>query len=173
MSLEIPTEAEIAAKFEYRWPRLCLDPRFWLAEKKSAFDPAGKWAEIPFDKLSKPRLTHLSQKQGLYMFVAKPSGCVAPDHSYILYVGETSDLLERFNSYFRYRTSTNPSDQKKRRMVIVWEGCLHFCYVRTPDGWSATQRREAEYDLIDSIAPPINDDFRSVILNTYKKSLEF
>ena len=57
-------------------------------------------------------------------------------------------------------------------MVIVWSDCLYFNYVLTP-GWAENQRTSFEYDLIDTIAPPINDEFRSRILANYIKALQF
>ena len=107
------------------------------------------------------------------MFVARPPSAVIADHSYILYVGETVNLAERFIDYFGYAKSDHPSDQLKRRMVVVWENYLYFNYVTTPTSWDRTERRKAEYDLIDTIAPPINDEFRSKVLEARKKQLRF
>jgi hypothetical protein len=172
MSLSILTNAEIQSKFEYRWPRLCLDKRFWELPKVINQNPYNTWQQIKFDTANYNALNHLDGQQGIYMFVIKPDEMFTKHHSYIVYVGETGNLKQRFQKYFSYANSKHPSDQKKRRMVLVWENVLYFNYYITnfPD---KAKRRDAEYDLIDSIAPPINDDFRSQILNAYIKALEF
>ena len=172
MSLSILTEDQIRNKFEYRWPRLCLDQRFWELEQVSPVNPVDDWREVKFNYDNFNALDMLDGQQGIYMFIAKPEAVLTDYHSYIVYVGETSNLKNRFRSYFRYRSSKHPSDQKKRRMILVWEDCLYFNYIQT--NFESTQlRRELEYDLIDKIAPPINDDFRSEILSAYKKALAF
>jgi len=172
MSLVILTNKEIEEKFEYRWPRLCLDRRFWEIPKIVNRNPYKLWNEVKFDRSNYNALGHLEGKQGIYTFVVKPRDLFTKHHTYIVYVGETQNLNGRFKKYFSYANSNHPSDQKKRRMVLVWADYLYFQYYET--NFSTKQeRRDAEYDLIDSIVPPINDDFRSQILDAYKKALSF
>lgn len=172
MGLDILTAKEIKNAFPYRWPRLCLDQRFWESKKTVAFDPSSAWLEVKFERANYNALDTLDGQQGVYAFVAKPRNQSISHHSYVLYVGETQNMSQRFKKYFSYVRSTHPSDQKRRRMVIVWDECLYFNYVLTP-GWAAETRKSFEYDLIDTIAPPINDEFRSRILANYRKALDF
>jgi len=172
MSLAILTDQEIISKFEYRWPRLCLDQRFWEVPKVINQNPYSNWQEIKFERANYNALNHLQGQQGIYMFVVKPNDIFTKHHTYIVYVGETQNLHGRFQKYFSYCNSKHPSDQKKRRMALVWDGYLYFNYYITAFN-TKQERRDAEYDLIDAIVPPMNDDFRAQILNTYRKALEF
>jgi hypothetical protein len=172
MSLAILTNQEIVNKFEYRWPRLCLDNRFWEIQKVINQNPYANWQEVKFEQANYNALNHLQNQQGIYMFIVKPHTPFTKHQTYIVYVGETQNLNGRFQKYFSYTNSKHPSDQKKRRMVLVWDGYLYFNYYAT-NFQTKQERRDAEYDLIDSIVPPINDDFRSQILNNYIKALEF
>ena len=48
-------------------------------------------------------------------------------------------------------------------MTLVWKDFLYFNFFETDYG-STSEREKEEYDLIDSIVPPMNDDFRSIVL---------
>lgn len=170
MSLSVPTKNEIKSIFNIKWSRICLDPDVWNIKRKIKTNPISKWKEIKFTKKNIPHFKNLNKVQGIYMFVAKPNTQYTKEHSYILYIGQTSNLKDRYKSYFDYEDSTEPSDHKKRCMVIVWKGYLYFHYIRTRFK-STNQREKYEYDFIDSIAPIINDKFRSKIIKSKIKTL--
>lgn len=90
---------------------------------------------------------------------------------FILYVGETAKLGQRFKQYFAYKNSTHPSDQNKRRMVLLWEDLLYFKFVPTTF-IDKNVRESAEYDLIDHLMPPINDRFRSSVTKARTKLIQ-
>ena len=172
MALSIPTANEIRDKFEYRWPRMCIDQRFWSLRKRINCNPLANWQEVKFERANFNALDHLVDQQGIYIFVAKPPVKAIVDHSYIVYVGETKNISQRFKTYFSYARSSQPSDQMRRRMVIVWADCLYFNYYLT-QGWKKSRRTGFENYLIDSIAPPLNTEIRSRLLVNYKKALTF
>ena len=172
MSLSILSNAEIKSMFAYRWPRMCLDSSFWEIKKYINQNPYNCWSEVKFERKNYYALNNLDGQQGIYMFVAKPNNLFTKHQTFILYVGETKNLKQRFQKYFTYANSKHPSDQKKRRMVLVWKKYLYFNYYTTSFK-TREDRKNAEYDLIDSIVPPMNDDFRSKILSAKKKALEF
>lgn len=151
---------------------MCLDSRFWSAAKRVNYDPTNDWKEVKFIRANFNALDALSGQKGVYAFVARPEKSATVHHSYILYIGQATNIPQRFKKYFNYSRSTHPSDQLRRRMVVVWRDCLYFQYVLTPS-FNASKLTDFEYDLIDTIAPPINDRFRSRILSSYHKALEF
>ena len=170
MSL-IASKQQIIDGIAYRWPRMCLNPEVWNIPKILTTYDCGAWTEVKFDKENSVNLNELDGQEGVYMFIVKPNSMVNSNHSFILYIGETSNLKTRFEKYFTYENTSVPSDQLKRRMVIVWQDYLYFQYVKTNFG-STSKREELEYDLIDSIAPPMNDKFRSKPLKAHLKALK-
>ena len=162
---------QIVDMVEYRWPRICLNPDVWNIPKKLTKYNCGTWTEIKFERTNIPHFDTLDGQEGIYMFIAKPNDTPNPNHSFILYVGETGNLKTRFEKYFTYENTSHPSDQLKRRMVIVWKDYLYFQYIKTSFGITA-KREELEYDLIDTIVPPMNDKFRSMPLKAHLKGLK-
>lgn len=154
-----------------KWPRVCIDPVIWNCTLKNvSVNPVASWSEIPFSKSFKDKLDDLDGEQGIYMFVVKAPNGISKHQSFIVYIGETQNLKERYNSYFNYCTTKNTSDQKKRFMVVVWEELLHFNYIKT--NLSTKDRKKYEYELIDAVVPPINDDFQTDIVKEAKKLIQ-
>jgi hypothetical protein len=173
MALGILTKQQILETLHYKFPRFCVSPEIWNLPRKVNTNPFANWIEVKFEAANINHFVknNLDGQQGIYMFVVKPHEQHSIHHSYIMYVGETSNLKQRFEQYFTYETATEPSDQLKRRMVIVWEKFLYFFYIKTNFPTKAA-REEQEYDLIDSIIPPINDKFRSRVVKRMKKNLK-
>lgn len=170
MPLEISTIDQIKNNRNLRWRHFNLDFDIWNLPKILKLNRFDSWTEIKFSETALNSLLHLNGKEGLYMFVAKPESPASIHHSYILYVGETNNIYKRFDQYLKYKNSTHPSDQKKRQMTIIWEDHLYFYYIETNYGNTKDRERE-EYDLIDSIVPPMNDKFRSEILKAHLKTI--
>lgn len=168
MSLEIPSTEDLINDHSLRWQKVCLDYNIWEIPKIINRNCYADWTELKFGSLSLPLLDELDNQEGIYMFVVKPKESFTKYHSTILYIGETKNLKQRYIQYLGYKTSTHPSDQKKRMMTVVWEEYLYFNYFKT-DYKVTSARRKEEYDLIDSIVPPINDDFRADALKTHIK----
>ena len=162
MSLDITNESILIEK-SHRWQKVCIDIDVWNQEKKVDKNRFNNWTEIKFTETNLSLMEKMRGKEGIYMFVVKPNMPFTCYHSYILYVGETNDLYRRYQNYLRYKDSTHPSDLKKRIMTLVWKDFLYFNFFETDYG-STTEREKEEYDLIDSIVPPMNDDFRSIVL---------
>jgi len=170
MSLEVPSENEILSNPTHRWPRVCINPDIWNQQRKIDDNPFSRWLSVKFEESNVNELDGVEGHEGLYMFVAKPKEMLTEHHSYILYVGETNNLKQRFRQYFRYRNSKNPSDQIKRRMVVVWRDYLYFYYITT-NFHSKKEREKQEYDLVDTIVPPMNEQFRSSVLKNRLKQI--
>lgn len=160
MSLEIPSESEILVNKSLRWNTFCLDYDIWT---NTTIPGLLQWKQIKFGDRN---IDDLDSKEGIYMFIAKPPIAYNENHSYILYIGETKDLKRRYLEYLNtYNSSTHPSDQLKRKMVIIWRNYLFFNYLEMNVGGNKKKREKVEYDLIDTIVPPFNDKFRSKVVN--------
>lgn len=153
------TNVEILNDQRYMWPRLCLDNRIWEQPTRLLHNHSLQWQECSFDRSNK---VHVPDRQGIYMFVLKSNNSIFANnnHSYILYVGQTVNLKQRFSKYFSYKNSDKPSDQLKRIMVLVWEGKLTFNFFETTN-FTGAQLDDIEFDLIDMIVPPMNNNFRA------------
>lgn len=173
MSLVPPTREQILANISNRWPKFCLDSEIWNLELTCGYNPMEDWLNIKFDKGNIPYFIDkdLDGQEGIYMFVLKPENRINKNHTFILYIGETSNLKQRFESYFNYENTDNPSDQLKRKMIVLWKDYLHFYYIKTDYG-SKRLREQLEYDLIDKLVPPINDKFRSKALKAHIKHIK-
>jgi excinuclease UvrABC nuclease subunit len=169
MDLYLPetTNEEILRANERRWQKFCLDPRVWENKTllKKSFEV--QWKEVEFKEDNRNKVP---AKQGIYMFVAKPrkDDLIHPYHTYILYVGQAHNLNERFQTYFRYKNNTEPHDQLKRIMIVIWEKYLSFCYFVTND-LDRKRLDMLEYDLIDTIIPPMNNRFRAKVIKQQVK----
>jgi len=165
MNLYLPeiTNEEILNTHENYWRKFCLDPRVWEGGTAFKQNLSFEWHEIEFKKENKIRVP---DKQGIYMFVAKPEKehLVHMYHSYIMYIGQANNLKKRFDSYFHYKNNTEPHNQLKRIMTVIWEKYLSFCYFVT-NNLEEKKLDMLEYDLIDTIIPPINNQFRAKIIN--------
>jgi len=171
MSLQALTNQQILDTHLYRWPRICIHPDIWNIPKILPNYQFTQWQEVKFEKNSIPLINHLEGQEGIYMFIARPNSLPNSNHSFIMYIGETGNIKQRFEKYFTYKSTKHPSDQLKRRMVLVWKDYLYFQYITTNFGNRAA-RETLEYDLIDTIVPPMNDLFRSKILKSHLKSLK-
>jgi hypothetical protein len=153
----------------YRWRKFCLDYVCWTLPQKKLPHFTPSWQEVKFERSNKSRVP---EEQGIYIFVVRHPGghLVNHDHRFILYVGQTVNLRQRFNQYFRYENTDEPSDQLKREMVIVWEDLLYFGFFTTTN-FSKEERTDIEYDLIDYIVPPINEEWRADYVKNTAKSM--
>lgn len=172
MSLGLLSKKQILNTWVYKYPRVCIDNKIWEILPQFKSNPVNKWEEIKFTKANVKHfdINKLHRQQGIYMFIAKPHTQHIRHHSYVLYIGETTNLRKRYMQYFKYIDTTEPSDQLKRRMVILWQDYLYFTYIKT--SFRSTKDREVqEYYLIDTIFPPINDKFRAEAAKLMKKNL--
>lgn len=154
------TNSEILEAKGFRWKIFCLDFDV-QAKPKKIKDPL-VWQEFKFLKKNK---IHIPNEQGIYMFTINMSNGFSLNgtSNYVLYVGQASDLRVRYLSYFRYLKSDKPSDFLKRCMTLIWKGKLDFHFFST-GALSPEDLTKIEFDIIDTLAPPINQRFRGKIL---------
>lgn len=156
------TNAEILNHKAFRWIRFCLDQDLYTSQTKLFHTISPVWHKVKFKK---DQTSKVPRKQGIYMFALDISGGLDLNHTsnYVLYVGQAEDLQSRFNQYFGYELSEEPSDLLKRCMVIIWKERLNFHFFET-NGLPGTDLTKMEFDLIDLIVPRINQRFRGRIL---------
>lgn len=156
------TNSEILETRNFRWKNFCLDHKLYAAKPKRAHQIPIIWNQVDFLKNQK---LNVPDVQGIYMFVIDISGSVSLNGTsqYVLYVGQASDLRNRFMTYFNYIKSDTPSDFLKRCMVLIWKGKLKFHFFQTQN-LSDVDLTKVEFDLIDNIVPPINQRFRGRML---------
>lgn len=156
------SNSEILLNKAFRWKVFCLDYDLINSKPKKIHQIAINWEEVKFQKTNK---ADVPPEQGIYMFVLNISNGLNLNGSskFVLYVGQTVDLRSRFESYFGYENSDEPSDFLKRSMVLIWKGKLDFYFFKT-NGLTPKDLTKVEFDLIDLIIPPINLRFRGKVL---------
>ncbi len=159
---------DIVKRKEYRWKNFCLDLDLLHRKPKSAHKFQINWKEVKFLKKNSKIIP---QTAGIYMFVLNIENKVLLNGNakYIIYIGQTINLRTRYKKYFSYANSDHPSDFHKRAMVLIWENQLQFHFFETGK-ITAAELTNIEFDLIDSVVPPINMRFRGRIV---KQAVKF
>lgn len=153
------TNEAILSDERQRWRSLCLDLNIWKKVPTLLQQHNPLWNSVEFHSDNRDSIP---EEKGIYMFVAEPpySSLANLRHRYILYIGQSVNLRQRYLQYFNYQNSDEPSDQFKRIMILIWQECLCFNYFLTPD-FSSNNLTAIEMDLIDMIVPPMNIRFRA------------
>jgi hypothetical protein len=162
------TNSQIGRNEEIRWTKFCLDYKIWEYQTVINHKITKNWLSVRFTTAQKQQIP---KSQGIYFFIISPlkKNLSHTLHNYILYVGQAENLRARFSEYFNYKNSKNPSDQYKRRMVLVWKKYLQFHYFEA-SSLSKNELTDLEFDLIDTIIPPYNQRFRA---KTIKNKVKF
>ncbi len=161
------TNEELIADTRLRWRMFCLDLDLLKREPKLLHKLKVVWKKEHFLKKNK---TNIPNSQGIYMFVLNVEGKIPINSTskYVLYVGKARNLKTRYSSYFNYEKKDNPSDLLKKIMTVVWKGKLEFHFFDS-ENLSDVDLDKIEMDLIDSLAPPMNQRFRGRILKGHIK----
>src|SRR5205807_9380292 len=94
VSVENPVLGEFKAKKAGIYP-FKLYPQLWSSPELAAYYKDRKWEIVPFTDPPPP----LPTKAGIYMFVVGPYCGGLRDHSYIFYVGKTTNIKQRYPKY--------------------------------------------------------------------------
>lgn len=162
------TNKQILDNLAFRWPKCCLDVDLLALSKKPSWLTGVAWTSVPFKSTS--RLS-IPEEKGIYMFVlpAQKAFDTNGHSNYILYIGQASDLRERFMTYFHYPNSTRPSDFLKRCMTVIWGNHLTFCFYQN-NALTQDELDEIEFAYIDATLPPMN---QAVDANLAKEAVKF
>jgi hypothetical protein len=137
--------------------RFWLIPRYWGGYK---YRRSLAWRTVRFAPHS-ARL--LPQEPGVYVFSVQPPVSSPLPGAYVMYVGETRALRQRFRDYLAEARSL----RARPKLLITlyrFRGHLFFSYATLP----ARERKRAEDALITALWPPRNDMFPATIRRVRK-----
>ena len=142
----------VAAQDEYQkhvWS-ICLWPVQW-----ETCDPALKlrWDSVA---LNSEHRSKVPDATGIYSLVVQPaiaghSGC-----SYLMYLGKTENLHQRFGDYL---TSERTKRPKVVRLLEMYRGYIQFFYSTVDE----TALDDMEDQLINALVPPCNSKFTGAL----------
>ena len=138
----IEEQDELAAhRYEfYLWPKQ------WLGYTRS---DCRDWR---WRRLKDGERQNIPNKPGIYTLLVQPGIAKHPRCSYLMYVGKTRSLRERFRQYLgKERTETGRP--KIMRLMSKYENHMWFCFAYVPRLRLGT----AETALIEAFIPPCND----------------
>jgi hypothetical protein len=120
------------------------------------------WASpIPFNKGNRTKIPKLP---GIYLFFVKPTSRIHEEQSFILYVGYSMNLYNRYGDYlYKYSNSDEPNYIERRIMLNSWSDYLYYTYIDL-NGKTESEITKIESDIIDSLVPPINRDFAHAVI---------
>jgi len=147
---EAPTGPALAAQFAARRNgkyEFELFPELWATPEVGEFYDGKQWQCFEF----KPDVPdNLPATSGIYMFVAKPLCGRLRDHTYILYIGKTTNLRTRYGDYLKEkRCEVDAPREKVVRFLNHLEDFLFFYCTQIP----GDQLDHAEGLLKDNITP--------------------
>lgn len=93
----------------------------------------------------------LGDRAGIYTLLVVPGIATHPACAYLMYVGQTHNLGDRFGNYLVTEKKT-----RKRpnvfRLLNIYEGYIWFCFTEV----EADRLDEYENALMDAYMPPVN-----------------
>lgn len=129
--------------------RVYLWPDLWRGQAGSQ---PYVWTEVPFRDDS---VEVVPAEQGIYAFKIRIRDTIMPDHSVIVYFGQSgagsqSNLRTRFRQYLRDR-DRGAKRPKFEWLFSNWSDDLMFCFSSL--AWAETDLRKLENDLSDAVIP--------------------
>ena len=141
-----------------------LAPEMWATCQLPA-SVTLNWEKIQFTEAAASQLP--SNAAGVYCFVLHPIIQGAPQGSYLLYIGQTTQFRTRYRRYLRDRNS-NRARPLIHEMLNKWEERhLWFYYAKVDQ---LKMLGTIEDALLNGCVPPFNKDFPARI-NTAVQSL--
>ena len=125
---------------------VCLWPAQW-----ESFDqqPQLTWQSVDLDNKSKPTVPIAP---GVYSLLVQPGIANHGQCSYLMYVGRSTNLRQRFADYLTTEKSKRP---KIVRLLHRCEGYIKFCYSKV----SEAMLEDVEEQLYTAFVPPCNSKF--------------
>lgn len=96
--------------------------------------------------------TNLPRRAGVYVFHVKPGIAGNLEVSYLMYIGETTSLHQRYRDYVREARGPNEARSRLVRMFQQYPDHLYFSYTVVARG----RRRVLEDKLMTAFWPPVN-----------------
>jgi hypothetical protein len=129
--------------------RVYLWPKLWRGQTGVG---NYAWTEVPFKEDS---VETVPAEQGIYAFKIRIRNTIMPDHSVIVYFGQSgagsqSNLKTRFRQYLRDR-ERGAKRPKFAWLFTNWPDDLIFCFSGLD--WTESELRKLENDLSDAVIP--------------------
>lgn len=140
----------------FRWWSFFIDFTLTNQHASSLATHLSNWS-TPFIFSQKAR-KNVPKTPGIYIFYVQPSIQLHPAQSFVLYIGYSMNLWNRYYDYIVYKRSEEPNYIDRRIMLNVWEKNLYYSYISLP-GFTEDQVLEIEQKLYNSLVPPINRSF--------------
>jgi hypothetical protein len=149
---EVPSDNPVLAQFKAKKEGLYvfkLYPQLWRTPELASYYEGRKWEVVPFSDPPPP----LPTESAIYMFVVGPYCGGLQDHSYIFYVGKTTNLKQRYPKYLMEKAGEGPNPREHVVMFLnEFDGYLHFHYTLVPK----EELTKAEALLKDNLTPVAN-----------------
>lgn len=128
-----------------------LYPQLWSIPKIEEYYCSRNWS---FTKFCDTPSIDIPPKSGIYLFVVAPYCGHLKDHSYIFYVGQTTNLKNRYKHYLSEQRGLGSSPRLKVvRFLNHLKDYIFFHFTEIPEN----ELNEAENLLKDNLTPPAND----------------
>jgi len=108
-----------------------------------------EWERVEFRK---SQASDVPDEPGVYNFVIEPGIACHPSCAYLMYVGETGSLEERFRDYISEKDNSS-GRPKVLKMLNYWEGYIKFYYIEVQEN----EKEKVEEEMISAFIPPYND----------------
>ncbi len=160
---EVPKGEALLAQITAAWKGVYtfeLYPELWSVPKIEEYYCSRSWS---ITKFCDPPSIDIPPKSGIYLFVVAPYCGHLKDHSYIFYVGQTTNLKNRYKHYLREQRGLGSSPRPKVvRFLNHLKDYVFFHFTEIPKN----ELDEAENLLKDNLTPQAND--RKTILGRLK-----
>ena len=123
-----------------------LWPQAW---KSCSVTTTLTWKRYKLNRGNSPRVPTLS---GIYSLVVVPRLVCHPACSYLMYIGQATNLRTRFHQYLTTERRVRPNVV---RLLHKWGDYVVFCFCRVPPRHLTT----VEEGLIGAFLPPVNSKF--------------
>lgn len=156
------TNKQIKKEIDRRWFKYFVD--FTMTKKSHPVIAKyiSSWSlPVQFNRFNR---SSIPRKPGIYLFFVKPPQQIFSEQSYILYVGYSMNLFNRYGDYlYTYKNSDEPNYFERRVMLNAYENVLFYAYLDL-NNLTEVEIQEVEDHIIDSIVPPINRDFANAVI---------
>lgn len=129
-----------------------LMPEAWDAFADDQFLCAWQMTRLDENGKNDPCLVG---RPGIYTLLVMPGIATHPACSYLMYIGQTTDLRRRFYNYL-VTEKKHRKRPKVYRLLSIYEDFIWFCFTEV----DADRLDEYENALMNAFIPPINDENR-------------
>jgi|GEM_PF-4672123 len=162
MSFGLITNRQIKKDLKHRWANFFVDFTLTTRYHPKISTYLASW-QPPILFTAANRIP-IPTDPGIYLFFVKPTPQVYLEQSFIMYIGMSMNLYNRYGDYLTtYKNSDEPNYFERRVMLNVWEDNLFYTFIQLP-GKTEKEVKKIEKMIIDSLVPPINRSFANAVI---------